>query len=114
MPDDFQHEQATCFNVKGKGLVIMTSCGHRGIVNSVRGAIKVSGISKVHAIIGGFHLMPMPQEYVRSTVAALKEINPDYLIPMHCTGTTFYEVAKQELPGRVLLSSTGTRYTFGG
>jgi 7,8-dihydropterin-6-yl-methyl-4-(beta-D-ribofuranosyl)aminobenzene 5'-phosphate synthase len=114
VPDDFQHEQATCFNVKGKGLVIMTSCGHRGIVNSVRGAIKVSGISKVHAIIGGFHLMPMPAEYVRSTVAALKEINPDYLIPMHCTGTTFYEVAKQEMPGRVLLSSTGTRYTFGG
>lgn len=114
VPDDFQHEQATCFNVKGKGLVILTSCGHRGIVNSVRGAIKVAGVSKVHAIIGGFHLMPMPEDYVRSTVAALKEINPDYLIPMHCTGTTFYEVAKQELPGRVLLSSTGTRFVFGG
>jgi 7,8-dihydropterin-6-yl-methyl-4-(beta-D-ribofuranosyl)aminobenzene 5'-phosphate synthase len=113
VPDDFQHEQATCFNVKGKGLVILTSCGHRGIVNSIRGAMKVTGIGKVHAILGGFHLMPMPQEYVRSTVAALKEINPDYLIPMHCTGTTFYEVAKQELPGRVLLSSTGTRFTFG-
>ena len=114
VPDDFQHEHATCYNVKGKGLVIMTSCGHRGIVNSVRGAIKVAGISKVHAIIGGFHLMPMPEEYVRSTVAALKEFDPDYLIPMHCTGTPFYEVAKQELPGRVLLSSTGTRFVFGG
>ncbi len=113
VPDDFQHEQASCFNVKGKGLVIMTSCGHRGIVNSVRGAIKASGISKVHAILGGFHLMPMPLEYVRGTVAALKEINPDCLIPMHCSGTTFYEMAKQEMPGRVLLSSTGTRYTFG-
>ena len=113
VPDDFQHEQATCFNIKGKGLVIMTSCGHRGIVNSVRGAIKVSGISKVHAILGGFHLMPMPMDYVRSTVAALKEINPDFLIPMHCSGTPFYEVAKQEMPGRVLLSSTGTRFVFG-
>jgi 7,8-dihydropterin-6-yl-methyl-4-(beta-D-ribofuranosyl)aminobenzene 5'-phosphate synthase len=113
VPDDFQHEQATCFIVKDKGLVIMTSCGHRGIVNSVRSAIKVSGINKVHAILGGFHLMPLPLDYVRSTVAALKEINPDYLIPMHCTGTPFYEVAKQEMPGRVLLSSTGTRYTFG-
>lgn len=112
--DDFQHEQATCFNVKGKGLVVMTSCGHRGVVNSVRSAIKVSGIDKVHAILGGFHLMPMPAEYVRETVAALKELNPDYLIPMHCTGTPFYEVAKQELPGKVLLSSTGTRFTFGG
>ena len=113
VPDDFQHEQATCFNVKGKGLVVMTSCGHRGIVNSVRSAIKVSGISKIHAIMGGFHLMPMPDDYVRSTVAALKELNPDYLIPMHCSGTAIYEIAKQEMPGRVLLSSTGTRFVFG-
>jgi len=74
--------------------------------------MKVSGISKVHAVIGGFHLMPMPTDYLRSTMAALKEINPDYLIPMHCSGTQFYEIAKQELPGRVPLSSTGTRYIF--
>jgi 7,8-dihydropterin-6-yl-methyl-4-(beta-D-ribofuranosyl)aminobenzene 5'-phosphate synthase len=113
VPDDFQHEQATCFIVKGKGLVVMTSCGHRGIVNSVRGAMKVSGVNKVHAILGGFHLMPMPLEYVRNTVAELKAINPDVLIPMHCSGTTLYEIAKQEMPGRVLLSSTGTRFTFG-
>ena len=113
VPDDFQHEQATCFNIKGKGLVVLTSCGHRGIVNSVRGAIRVSGIDKIHAVVGGFHLMPMPDDYVRSTVAALKELNPDYLIPMHCSGTPFYEIAKQEMPGRVLLSSTGTRFTFG-
>jgi 7,8-dihydropterin-6-yl-methyl-4-(beta-D-ribofuranosyl)aminobenzene 5'-phosphate synthase len=113
VPDDFQHEHATCLNVKGKGLVVMTSCGHRGIVNSVLGAIKVSGIKKIHAILGGFHLMPMPDDYVRSTVAAIKELSPDYLIPMHCSGTKFFEFAKQEMPGRVLLSSTGTRFSFG-
>jgi 7,8-dihydropterin-6-yl-methyl-4-(beta-D-ribofuranosyl)aminobenzene 5'-phosphate synthase len=113
VPDDFQHEQATCFIVKGKGLVVMTSCGHRGIVNSVQAAVKVSGVSKVHAILGGFHLMPMPPEYVRKTVAALKEFNPDYLVPMHCAGTAFYEVAKEQMPGRVILSSTGSRFTFG-
>jgi 7,8-dihydropterin-6-yl-methyl-4-(beta-D-ribofuranosyl)aminobenzene 5'-phosphate synthase len=111
--DDFQHEQATCFHVKGKGLVVMTSCGHRGIVNSVRSAMKVSGVSKVHAIVGGFHLMPLPEDYVRRTIGALKELNPDYLIPMHCTGEPFYEIAKHEMPGRVLLSSTGTRFVFG-
>jgi len=113
VPDDFQHEQATCFIVKGKGLVVLTSCGHRGIVNSVRTALKVSGAAKLHAVVGGFHLMPMPDDYVRSTVAALKELDPDYLIPMHCSGTTFYESAKEQMPGRVLLSSTGTRFTFG-
>lgn len=112
-PDDFQHEHATCFNLKGKGLVVLTSCGHRGIVNSVRSAIKVSGIERVHAVLGGFHLAPMPLDYVKSTVAELKAINPDYLIPMHCSGTPFYEIAKQEMPGRVPLSSTGTRFVFG-
>ena len=113
VPDDFQHEQAMCFNVKGKGLVVMTSCGHRGVVNSVRAAMKVSGVDKVHAVIGGFHLAPMSLEYVRATVTALKDTKLDYLIPMHCTGPIFVDVARQELPGKVLFSSTGTRYTFG-
>jgi 7,8-dihydropterin-6-yl-methyl-4-(beta-D-ribofuranosyl)aminobenzene 5'-phosphate synthase len=113
MPDDLQHEQATCFIVKGKGLVVLTSCGHRGIVNSVQAAMKVAGGGKLHAVVGGFHLMPMPDDYVRATAVALKELDPHYLIPMHCSGTAFYEAAKREMPGRVLLSSTGTRFSFG-
>ena len=112
IPDDFQHEQATCFNVKGKGLVVLTSCGHRGVVNSVRKAMKASGINKVHAVLGGFHLAPHPVEYQRETIAALKEINPDYLIPMHCTGEVFISLAMQEMPGKTIRSSTGTRYIF--
>ncbi len=111
-PDDFQHEQATCFNVKGKGLVVLTSCGHRGVVNSVKAAMKVSGINKVHAVLGGFHLAPHPPEYLRETVMALKEINPDYLIPMHCSGEAFIAIAQQEMPTKFIRSSTGSRYTF--
>ena len=67
----------------------------------------------VHVVLGGFHLAPMPLDYVKSTVAELKAINPDYLIPMHCSGTPFYEIAKQEMPGREPLSATGTRFVFG-
>jgi len=112
IPDDFEHEQATCFNLKGKGLIVLTSCGHRGIVNSVRRAIAVSGISKVHAVMGGFHLAPHAPEYQRETAMALKEINPDYLIPMHCSGEVFIAIANQELPGKVIRSSTGSRFVF--
>jgi 7,8-dihydropterin-6-yl-methyl-4-(beta-D-ribofuranosyl)aminobenzene 5'-phosphate synthase len=112
-PDDFQHEQATCFNLRGKGLVVLTSCGHRGIVNSVRAAMQVSGINKVHAVLGGFHLMPMPAEYIKTTVAELKAINPDYLIPMHCSGLPFYEEARAQMPGKVPLTSTGTTFVLG-
>ena len=113
VPDDFEHEQATCFNVRGKGLVVMTSCGHRGVVNSVRGAIKASGITKVHAVLGGFHLAPHPVEYQRETAAALKEFNPDWIIPMHCSGETFLSIVQQTMPDKFIRSSTGSRFVFG-
>jgi 7,8-dihydropterin-6-yl-methyl-4-(beta-D-ribofuranosyl)aminobenzene 5'-phosphate synthase len=113
MVDDFQHELATCYHVKGKGLVVMTSCGHRGVVNTVQAAVKASGITRVHAILGGFHLMPMSYDYAQQTARALAELEPDCLIPMHCSGENFIEAAKQAMPGKVLRSSTGTRFTFG-
>lgn len=113
VPDDFEHEQATAYHVKGRGLVVMTSCGRRGIVNSVRTAIKVSGIDKVHAILGGFHLAPHAPEYQRQTLAELKALNPDVLIPMHCSGEAFSAMVQQEMPEKFIRSSTGTRFTFG-
>ncbi|MBK9132845.1 MAG: MBL fold metallo-hydrolase [Betaproteobacteria bacterium] len=112
VPDDFQHEQATAFHVKGRGLVVMTSCGHRGIVNSVRTAIKVSGVTKVHAVLGGFHLAPHAPEYQRQTLSELQALNPDLLIPMHCSGETFVSMVQQAMPERFVRSSTGTRFIF--
>lgn len=113
MVDDFLHEQATCYHVKGKGLVVITSCGHRGVVNTVQAAIKVSGVSKVHAILGGFHLMPMVADYAHQTARELAKLEPDCLIPMHCSGEIFFDAARQALPGKVIRSSTGTRFDFG-
>jgi 7,8-dihydropterin-6-yl-methyl-4-(beta-D-ribofuranosyl)aminobenzene 5'-phosphate synthase len=111
--DDFLHEQASCFHVKGKGLVVMTSCGHRGIVNTVKAAIEVSGVSRVHAILGGFHLMPLSADYARDTARELARFEPDCLIPMHCSGETFFDAARQAMPGKVIRTSTGTCFTFG-
>ena len=81
MPDEHIHEHATCFNVKDKGLVVISSCGHVGIVNSVRQAQEVSGIQKVHAIVGGFHLGPAPPDYLKQVVAEIKELEPDVRDP---------------------------------
>ena len=113
VPDDFEHELATCFNVKRRGLIVITSCGHRGVVNSVKRAINISGIEKVHAVVGGVHLAPHKEDYVRETVAALKEINPDCVIPMHCSGEMFIDIVQKEMPGKFIRSYTGSRYIFG-
>jgi 7,8-dihydropterin-6-yl-methyl-4-(beta-D-ribofuranosyl)aminobenzene 5'-phosphate synthase len=112
IPDDFEHEQATVYNVKGRGLVIMTSCGHRGIVNSVRTAVKISGIDKVHAVLGGFHLAPHPDAYLQQTIDGLKPFNPDFVIPMHCSGETFISMAQAQFGPKFVRSSTGTRFIF--
>ena len=53
---EHEHEHATCFNLKGKGLVVITSCGHAGIINTIKQAQEVSGINKLFALVGGFHL----------------------------------------------------------
>jgi 7,8-dihydropterin-6-yl-methyl-4-(beta-D-ribofuranosyl)aminobenzene 5'-phosphate synthase len=112
VPDDFEHEQATAYLVRGRGLVIMTSCGHRGIVNSVRAAMRIAGTDKVHAVLGGFHLAPHPLDYQRQTAAELKAINPDFIIPMHCSGEAFIGIVQNEMPEKFIRSSTGTRFIF--
>ncbi len=113
VPDQFWFEHATCFHVKDRGLVVISSCGHAGIVNTVKAAQAASGIDKVHAVMGGFHLAPSPEPYVAQTIDALKEINPDYLVPMHCSGRTFTRLADAAMPGKIIPPSTGSRFVFG-
>ena len=72
-----------------------------------------SGITKVHAVIGGLHLAPFKEDYIRETVAALKQADVDYIIPLHCSGEAFYDIAKSEMPTKVLRAYTGTQLTFG-
>lgn len=113
VPDEHYHEHATCFHVKDRGLVVLVSCGHVGLINTIRRAQDVSGVEKIHAVAGGFHLAPAPADYVAQTVAELKRIGPDAVIPMHCSGLNFIEAMQNRMPDRLLLSTTGSRFTFG-
>jgi 7,8-dihydropterin-6-yl-methyl-4-(beta-D-ribofuranosyl)aminobenzene 5'-phosphate synthase len=113
--DDFEHELATSYLIKDKGLVVLTSCSHRGVVNTVRQAIAASGIEKVHAVLGGFHIVPpLGDDYIRNTIEEFKKIDPTYLIVGHCTGDRFYDLARQALGDKVIHSAVGTRFVFGG
>lgn len=111
--DIFWGEHATAYHVKNRGLVVISSCGHAGIINSIRQVQKATGIDKVHAVVGGWHLAPSPDEIVAKTVEALKQIDPDYLIPMHCTGFNTIAAIQREMPKKLIMPSTGTRVVFG-
>jgi 7,8-dihydropterin-6-yl-methyl-4-(beta-D-ribofuranosyl)aminobenzene 5'-phosphate synthase len=113
VPDNFQGEIATVYNVRDRGLVIISSCGHSGIVNTIKHVQAVTGIDKVHAVVGGLHLAAAPDALVAKTADAFQQIQPDYFAPMHCTG--FYPALMIEhvMPRRVVEPSSGTRIVFG-
>jgi 7,8-dihydropterin-6-yl-methyl-4-(beta-D-ribofuranosyl)aminobenzene 5'-phosphate synthase len=110
--DQFTGEQALFFLVKGKGLVVLVGCAHPGIVNTVRHAQKLTGAEKVHAVIGGFHLVASDAETVKKTVADIKALAPDYIVPTHCTGFEAITVFQREMPKQFVLNTAGTKYVF--
>jgi 7,8-dihydropterin-6-yl-methyl-4-(beta-D-ribofuranosyl)aminobenzene 5'-phosphate synthase len=110
--DDFRGELAVVCNLKQKGLVVISGCAHAGIINTVRHAQKMTGINKVHAVMGGFHLVNADTEIIRQTIADMQAIAPDYIIPMHCTGFEAVTAFREALPEQFILNTAGTRYSF--
>ncbi len=112
VPETFAGEQAVILNAGGKGLVVLSGCAHRGIVNTVRHAQKMTGIDKVYAIIGGCHLTGAKPELIQKTIADIKAINPKYIVPTHCTGFEAISAFAHEMPEQFILNTAGTRYTI--
>jgi 7,8-dihydropterin-6-yl-methyl-4-(beta-D-ribofuranosyl)aminobenzene 5'-phosphate synthase len=110
--DHFPGEQGIVWNVKGKGLVVLSGCSHSGIVNTVSHAMRITGTNKVHAVIGGFHLVNAEPETIRRTVTEIKAIGPDYVIPTHCTGFEALRLFASEMAEEFILNTLGTRYVF--
>jgi 7,8-dihydropterin-6-yl-methyl-4-(beta-D-ribofuranosyl)aminobenzene 5'-phosphate synthase len=112
VPDRHWHEHATCFRIGERGLVVISSRGHAGIINTLRRAQDVTGIEKIYALVGGFHLAPAPDDYLATVMAELKKFNLEHVMPMHCSGQNFIDLAKKEIPEKLVLCGTGSSYTF--
>ena len=113
MPDPFHDDTGLVFNIKGKGLVVLSGCAHAGIVNTVKHAQAVTGINKVHAVMGGFHLSGTDFDtVVKPTTDDLKAFEPDYVVPTHCTGREVCIYIEKEMPGQFILNMSGTKLTF--
>ena len=113
LKDTHPDEHATCYIVQGRGLVVISSCGHVGLINTIKHAMAVSGVSQLHAVIGGFHLVTAPQDYIEQTVTELESLKPDVVIPMHCSGADFIEAMRRRMPNQLVTTNVGTRFTFG-
>lgn len=87
--DLFRDETSIYINVKGKGLAVLTGCGHCGIMNTIKHAQNLTGIEKIYAAIGGFHEEWNPEEKIQKKVQYFEHLNPEIICGMHCTGFEF-------------------------
>jgi 7,8-dihydropterin-6-yl-methyl-4-(beta-D-ribofuranosyl)aminobenzene 5'-phosphate synthase len=107
-PDD----QALFFEV-GAGLVVIVGCAHAGVVNTLRQVLRLTGLDRVHAVIGGMHLGGASADRISRTAVALHDLGVRHLSPCHCTGDTAIERFREVFPDAVRPCPAGTAFTFG-
>jgi 7,8-dihydropterin-6-yl-methyl-4-(beta-D-ribofuranosyl)aminobenzene 5'-phosphate synthase len=106
-------DQALIVHVRGRGLVVITGCGHAGAVNIARHALRLTGVQRLHALLGGLHLSgPAFEPVIEPTVAAFTDLAPDLLVPAHCTGWQAQHRLASALPTAFVPNAVGTSFTL--
>jgi 7,8-dihydropterin-6-yl-methyl-4-(beta-D-ribofuranosyl)aminobenzene 5'-phosphate synthase len=104
-------DQAVIVNVGDRGLVVITGCGHAGVVNTVRYAQALTGVRQVRAVMGGFHLNgPIFEAIIDRTCADLAALEPALVVPGHCTGWRGQHALARTFGERFVPSCVGTRF----
>jgi 7,8-dihydropterin-6-yl-methyl-4-(beta-D-ribofuranosyl)aminobenzene 5'-phosphate synthase len=113
-PDPWIYDdQSLVFHVRGKGLAILTGCGHAGVINIIRHARNVTGIENVYALIGGFHLSgPLFEAIIPQTVEELKAASLQVVVPGHCTGWKAVHTIARAMPDAFIQNSVGTQFVL--
>jgi 7,8-dihydropterin-6-yl-methyl-4-(beta-D-ribofuranosyl)aminobenzene 5'-phosphate synthase len=83
--DTIPEDQALVINTR-EGLVVVSGCGHAGIVNTMEYARSIVDEKPVHAVLGGFHLLSLTDEKVGWTGAKMREFGVEHVQGSHCTG----------------------------
>lgn len=111
--DEIRDDQGLVINVKDKGLVVLTGCGHSGIINTIQYAQNITGVEKILAVIGGFHLTgPSFEPIIPRTIKEMRRFMPEFLVPIHCTGWRAINEFEKAFPENFVLNSVGTKYIF--
>ncbi|MBN1260357.1 MAG: MBL fold metallo-hydrolase [Anaerolineae bacterium] len=110
--DFIDDDQAIVLNVKDKGLVVLSGCAHSGIVNTVAYAREISGVERVWAVLGGFHLARADDEDIQRTIEAIQALDPVMIAPSHCTGFKAIAAFARAMPAAFVEGVVGTTYVF--
>jgi len=110
-PDDFTDDQAAFLETKN-GTVVLLGCAHAGVINTLHFIQTLTSNRPVRALIGGMHLLHAGPQRMEKTVAELRRLNIQCLMPCHCTGFPAMARFWHEFPGRYLSCPVGTFVRF--
>jgi len=106
-------DQAIVCHVRDKGLVVLSSCSHAGVINVLRQAQRVTGVEKISGFVGGLHLSGAIFEPIISpTINELGTLAPEMVVPGHCTGWKATHALARTLPDAYVQASVGTQLHF--
>jgi 7,8-dihydropterin-6-yl-methyl-4-(beta-D-ribofuranosyl)aminobenzene 5'-phosphate synthase len=104
-------DQALIVDIKGKGLLVLTGCGHAGIINICRYARRLTRDRPLYAVIGGFHLNgPVFEPLIPRVLDDLDALAPRVIVPAHCTGWRAQHALGRRFPDAFIPDSVGTRF----
>ncbi len=111
-PDPWVYDdQAVVIHVRNKGLVVITGCGHAGVINILNQVRSQTGVERIYAVLGGFHLTgALFEPIIPQTVEALRRIDPAVIVPAHCTGWRAMQRIAQAMPEAYTPNSVGTTF----
>lgn len=110
-PDLLMDDQAM-FVETTRGLVVVLGCAHAGVVNTLEHVRCLAPNQRIHAVLGGMHLVHASEVRIQRTLDAFRRLGIDRIGPAHCTG---WHAAKQmwnAFGERCFICCVGTQISF--
>ena len=111
VPDLVPDDQAAWFDTDN-GLVVILGCAHSGVVNTLDYISSLTGRKKIHALVGGMHLVNASPERVKFTIEAIEKYGIEQIGPAHCTGSEATRKIKDAFEEKYFECHAGLKKTF--
>jgi len=106
-PDKLLDDQALVIKTDA-GLVVILGCAHRGMINTLYHARQLTGVDKIHAVIGGSHLISASEERLWQTIDALRRLDIQRMGLCHCTDLPAASLLAQEFSEGFFFNKAGS------
>lgn len=105
-PEDFQDEQTLMLETS-RGLVVVTGCCHRGLLNTLDAVREITGREDIYALIGGLHQKDEPRDRCLALARSLREAGVEKVWANHCTGVHPFAQMQEVLGDDLVWAAAG-------